>query len=145
MQLQAPVGAEHRHALFQGVERLALHAGQRVDLRFELEALAHIVEEIGDAALRIGIGDDAQRAPVGQMPPGLARLDRRDRRPGVRLPGAEIRLFGQFACGAQTIEHFAVGRARGEEGLIERPELLIGGIAEDEILAPSKIATAVGN
>ena len=67
-EFEPAVGAEHGDAFLQRVERLALHADQGIELRFEMVALGDIVEEIGDAALRIGTDDDAQRPPVGQIP-----------------------------------------------------------------------------
>ena len=74
-QAQPAVAAEHRDRLAQIVERLALHADQRVEAALELEPFGDVVEQIGDAALRIRRGDDAQRAAVGQVPFVLARLD----------------------------------------------------------------------
>ena len=133
-QLHPPVRAEHGDAFLQRVERLALHAGQRVELRGEREALRRVVEEVGDAALRIGAGHDAQRAPVGQVPDVLDRVDRLIGRERLRLPGAEVGLLGQLPLGAQSIEHFAVGRLLIEEGGVERPDLAIGGVVEDQPL-----------
>ena len=67
-QPQPAVAGKHRDAFGQVVERLALHADQLLEAAFEIEPLGHVVEQIGDAAVRIGRGDDAQRAPVGQVP-----------------------------------------------------------------------------
>ena len=133
-QLHPPVGAEHRHAFLQRVERLVLHAGHGVDLRGERVALGRVVEQVGDAALRIGARDDAQRAPVGQMPDALGRLDRLIGGERLRLPAAEIGLLRQLARRAQAIENLAVGRLRIEEGGIERPDLAVGGVVEGQLL-----------
>ena len=62
-------------------------------------------------------------------------FDRAITREDVRLPGAEICLLRQLAGGAKAIEHFAVGRTRSEERRVEIPQLLIGRVAEDEVLA----------
>ena len=77
VQPQAAVGAEHRDALGESVERLALHADQRLSPALEIDPLGDVLVDVGDAALRIRVGDDAERAPVGQVPPVLARLERR--------------------------------------------------------------------
>ena len=53
VQAQAAVAAEHRDRLGEVVERLALHLDQRVVAAFEVEPLGDVVEQIGDAALRI--------------------------------------------------------------------------------------------
>ena len=79
-------------------------------------ALGDVVEEIGDAALRIGVDDDAQRAPVRQIPDLLARLVRLVGRHQARLPDAEIGLLGQPARGAQAVENFGIRRRLVEEG-----------------------------
>ncbi len=133
-QLHPPVGAEHRDAFLQRVERLALHSGQGVDLRGERVALRGVVEEIGDAALRVGARHDAQRAPVGQMPDGLDRLDRLIGGERLRFPAAKVRLLGQLPLGAQAIENFAVGRLRVEKRRVERPDLPIGRVVEGQAL-----------
>ena len=79
VQVEPPVAAEHRDALGERFERLALHADQRLVAPHQLQPLGHVVEQIGDAAFRVRRGDDAQGAPVGQMPFVLARLRARDR------------------------------------------------------------------
>ena len=99
-------------------------------------ALGDVVEEIGHAALRVGIDDDPQRPPVGQIPDLLARLDRLIGGEEALFPAAEIGLFRQQAGGAQLVEDLGIARMLIDEGLIERPELAIGGIMEDQTLAP---------
>ena len=136
MELHPPVGAEHGHALFERIQRLALHPRQRIDLGGESVALRRVVEEIGDAALRIGARHHPERAPVGQMPDRFARLDRLIGGKRLRLPLAEVFLLGQLALGAQRVEDLAVGRLLIEEGRFERPDLPIGGVVEDEPLRP---------
>ncbi len=133
-QLHPPVGAEHRDAFLERVERLALHVGQRRDLRGERVALRGVVVEIGDAALRIGAGDDAQRPPVRQIPDRLARLDRLVGLHQLRLPGAEVRLLRQLPLGPKPVENLAVGRLGVEERRLERPHLAVGGVVEGEPL-----------
>ena len=133
-ELQPAVGAKHRDAFLQRLERFALHTCQRVELRFEMEALGNVVEEVRDAALRIGIGDDAERAAVRQIPGLLARLDRLISRHEAVLPGTEVGLFGQAALGAQSIEDFRIARVVFEECRVERPEFAIRRIIEDKAL-----------
>jgi hypothetical protein len=129
-----PVGAEHRDAFLQGVERLALDPDHGVVARLEMDALAQVVEQIGEPALGTGVGDDPQGSAVGQVPPALMRLDGPIGGEQRRLPAAKIRLFGQFPRRAQAVEHLAVERPLVEETLIEVPELAIGGVVEDETL-----------
>ena len=84
--------------------------------------------------MRIGAGDDAQRAAVGQVPDALDRLDRLIGGERLRLPAAEIGLLGQLSRRPQAVEDFAVGRLRIEEGGIERPDLAVGGVVEGQLL-----------
>ncbi len=52
----------------------------------------------------------------------------------MRLPGAEIRLFRQFALRAQPVEHGGIGRVLFEEGGIELEQAAIGGVVEQHPL-----------
>ena len=52
VQPQPPVGAEHRDRFDEIVERLALHADQRVVAPHQIEPFGDVVEQVGDAALR---------------------------------------------------------------------------------------------
>jgi len=79
-----------------------------VDLRGERVALGRVVEQVGDAALRIGARHDAKRASVGQMPDALGRLDRLIGGERLRLPAAEV-LFRQLARPRAGDRDFAVG------------------------------------
>ena len=99
-----------------------------------MEPLGHVVEEIGDAALRIGIDDDPEGAAVGQIPDLLDSLDRLVGCHEPGLPGAEIRLFRQVALGAQAVEHFRIARSLVEEGRFEAPQMPVGGIMEGQSL-----------
>ena len=76
MQAQAPVACEHRNALGQIVEGLALHADHFLEAPVEVEPLGDVMEQIGDAAVRIGRGDDAHGAAVRQVPHIFLGLDR---------------------------------------------------------------------
>ncbi len=67
-QLEAAVGAEHRHAFLEAVERLALHVDQRIVAALEREPLRLVDEEVGDAAVGAFLGQHLQRAPVRQVP-----------------------------------------------------------------------------
>src|SRR5271168_4036137 len=91
-QFHPPIRAKHGDAFLQRVERLALYARQGVELRGERKALRRVIEEVGDAALWIGAGDDAQGAAVGQVPDGLDRVHRLIRRERLSLPGSEVGL-----------------------------------------------------
>src|ERR1700722_20530396 len=109
-QFQASIHAEDRHALLERIEGLALHADQRVKLRFEIEALRDVIEEISNAAQRIGTGDRAQGAPVRDVPDMLDGIDRLVSGEKLALPKGEVGLLGQLPFGAQTIENLVVGR-----------------------------------
>ena len=65
MQAQAAVAAEHGDAFGEIVERFALDADQFLEAAFEIEPLGDVVEQISEAAVRIGRGDDAQGAAAG--------------------------------------------------------------------------------
>ena len=67
-QLEAPVGAEHRDAFLEAVERFALHVDEGVVAALQREALGLVDEQIGDAAVGALLGEHLQRAPVGQVP-----------------------------------------------------------------------------
>ena len=58
-ELHPPIGAEHRDAFLQRIERFTLHAGQGVYLGGQRVALRRVVEQISDAALRVGARHDA--------------------------------------------------------------------------------------
>ena len=66
VQPQPAVAAEHGDRLGEVVERLALHADQRVEAALEIEPFGDVVEQIDHAAFRIGRGDDAQVRPSGR-------------------------------------------------------------------------------
>ena len=76
VQPQPAVAGEHRDRFGEIVERLALHADQRVVAALQVEPLGDVVEQIGHAAFGIGRGDDAQRAAVRQMPEMLLGFGR---------------------------------------------------------------------
>ncbi len=111
------IAAEYRDALGEAVERLALDTIEAVELPLEVQAFGDVVEQIGDAAFRIGRGDDAERASVRQEPGVLGGFDSAIGLVQLRLPGPEIRLLRQLARGAQPVEHAGiVGVAVEERG-----------------------------
>ena len=73
-QADAAVRPEHGDALGQIVERLALHAHRRGVAAFEIHLLGQVLEHPGDAALGLRVGDDADRAAIGQVPPVHLRI-----------------------------------------------------------------------
>ena len=97
-QPQPAVAREHRDAFGQVVERLALHADQRLVAALELERLGDVVVEIDHAAFRIGRGDDAQRAAVGQVPFVLTGFGGPIGLVQLGLPFAEVLLLRQPAA-----------------------------------------------
>jgi hypothetical protein len=58
------------------VEGLSLDPDQGIVALLELELLGDVLVDVGDAALRMRIGDDAQGLAVGQVPPVLLGLER---------------------------------------------------------------------
>ena len=111
-QPDAAVGAEHGDAFGQIVERLALHAHRGVVAAFEVHLLGQVLEDPGDAALGLRIGDDADRAAVGQVPPVLLRVDGAVGAKQRFLPAAPFRLLGDLALAAQPVDQQRiVGRA----------------------------------
>ena len=132
MQAQAPVACEHGDAFGQIVERLALDADHLLEAAVEIEPLGDVVEQIGDAAVRIGRGDDAQGAAVGQVPSVFLGLDGAIGFVQLRLPLPEILLLRQLAGAAQRLDHRRVGRSLVEIGGVEIPERAIGGVVEGQ-------------
>ena len=131
-QLRAAVAAEHRDGFGEIVQRFALDPDQAVEPPRQIQAFGDVVEQIGDAAFRIGRGDDAERAAVGQIPGVLCRLDRAIGLVQLGLPGPEIRLLRQFARGAQPVEHAGIVGIAVEEGAVEVPQPAIGIVVEGQ-------------
>jgi hypothetical protein len=69
----------------------------RVEAAGEVEAFGDVVEQIGDAALEVRRGDDAERAAVRQEPGVVLGLQGAIGFVQLGLPGPEVGLFGQFA------------------------------------------------
>ena len=130
MQPQPAVAAKHRDAFGKIVERFALNADQFLKTPLEIEPLGDVVEQVGDPAVRIGGGDDAQSASVGQMPGMFLGFDGAIGLVQLRLPLAKILLLRQLARRAQDLDHRRIGRALIEEAGIEIPQRAIGGIVE---------------
>ncbi len=100
-----------------------------------MDPLGHVLEQVGQAPLRIRVGQHAQGPPIGEVPPGLLGLRGPVGGEHPGLPAAEIRLLGQFPGVAQGVEDLAVEGTALQEGGVEVPELAIGGVVEDELLA----------
>ena len=133
VQAHAAVRTKHRHRFGQVIERFALHFDECVIAPVHVEALGNVVVEIGNAALRIGRGDDAQCAAVRQVPHMLLRFDRGIGFVKLLLPQPEILLLGQLAVGAQGVEHGRVGWRLVEKGGVEFEQRAEGGVAEDQL------------
>ena len=143
-QPQPPVAREHRDAFRQVVERLALHADQRLEAALQVERLGDVVVEIDHAAFRIGRGDDAQRAAVGQVPFVGLGLGRPVGLVQLGLPLAEVLLLRQAAGVAQPVEHGGVARALVEEADVEVPERAERGVVEGEPMVGAEDGDAGG-
>ena len=130
VQPQPAVAREHRDRFGQIVERLALHADQRVEAALQIEPLGDVVEQIGHAAFGIGRRDDAQCSPVRQVPEEFARFERAIGFVKLVFPLPEILLLRQFAGGAQPVEQRGIARALIQETGIEVPERTISGVVE---------------
>ena len=128
----AAVAAEHRDRFGEIVERLALHPDQAVKPPRQIEALGDVIEQIGDAAFRIGRGDDADRAAVGQVPGVLVGLHRAIGLVQLGLPGPEIRLLRQLARGAQPVEHAGIIGVAVEKDAVEIPQPAVGIVVEGQ-------------
>ncbi len=128
VQAQAAVGSEHRDAFVEMIERLALDADQRVVAALEIEPLGDVLVNPGGAALRMRVDDDAQRLPVGHVPPLLARLHRAVGGEQIGAPGTEVGLLGKLPLRAQAIEDGGFFRRGFEERDVEIEERAIGGV-----------------
>ena len=69
-------------------------------------------------------------AAVGQEPGIGFRFERAIGLVQLCLPGAEVRLLGEFAVGAQPVEHAGIIGMAVKEGLIEAPEPAVGFVVE---------------
>src|SRR6476646_12261774 len=65
---QAAVRREYGDALAQRVERLPLHLDQCVVAALQPYPLGDVLVEIGNSARAFAVGDNVQRAAVGEMP-----------------------------------------------------------------------------
>ena len=74
-QAQPAIRPEHGDALGEVVERFTLHAHCRLVAALEIDLLGQVLENPGDAPLRLRIADDANGLAVRQVPPVLHRLD----------------------------------------------------------------------
>ena len=126
MQAKPAVRAEDPDALGEVIERLALHMDQRIVAAFERQPLGDVLIDPGHAALRVGVGDDAQCLLVRQVPPMLARLGRAVSREQIGPPGLEVDLFRQLALAAQAVEHGILVGPLIEECRVEIEEAAIG-------------------
>ena len=133
-QTDAAVRPEHGDAFRQIVERLALHAHRRGVAAFEIHLLGQVLEHPGDAALGLRVGDDADGASVGQVPPMDLRLDRTIGGKQILLPAPPLRLLGELAFAAQPVDQECVVRPTGEEAVVELPEFLEGLVEEAQLL-----------
>ena len=143
-ELHSAVAAENHDPFLEGVQRLSLYVREGAHLRGKRIALRRIIVKIGDPALRIGTGDDAECSPVRKMPNRLVRLDRLIRAQLLSLPFAKVHLLRQLSIGAHALEDFAIGGMLGEERrFLKGPHLSVGRVVEGQPLDLSKIATAV--
>src|SRR5205807_6536845 len=112
----------------------ALHADRGVELRYETVAFGDIVEKIGDAALRIGADNGAQRPPIRRKPNLFVGIERLICGEQVCLPSPEIGLLRQQPRPPETVKNLGIGWFLVEPSLIERPKLAIGHIVENKLL-----------
>ena len=141
-QADPAVAAEHRNRFGEIVEGLALDPDQRVEAALEIEPLGDVVEEIGDAAVGIGRGDDAQRAQVRQVPHERLRLGGAVGRVELRLPGAEVLLLGQPPRRPQAVEHGRIARMLVEERGSRSHRRAIGRVVEGELVVGAEYRDA---
>ena len=144
MQAHAPVGRKHRDRLGQVIERLALHLDQRIVAAMHVEPFGDVVVEIRDAALGVGRGDHAQRAPVGQMPQVFPGLVGAIGLVQLVLPLAEVLFLRQLAAAAQLLEHGAVARVLVEECGVELEQRAESGVVECELAVGGEDGDACG-
>ncbi len=122
-ELQAAIGPKHRDTFGERHQRLPLGILEAIIGGCEREALGLVLEEIGDAALRIGRDHHAQGTAIRQGPGMGDTFDVRELREELRFPGLVIRGLGQAPVEAQTIENLAIGRPGREIGRVEREEI----------------------
>ena len=103
------------------IEGLALHADQLVIAALQGEKRGGVLVKVNHAAEGVGLADHPQRAPVGQIPPILARIESGVDPEPTGFPVAIIGVLGQAALLAQTVENLAVAGTGGKKARIQRP------------------------
>ena len=132
--LKPPVCAKNRDALFEAVERFALHVDEGIVAALERNALRLVCEEVRHAAVGSLLGHDVHDPAVGQVPGVLERRPCPIAGEHLRLPIAMADNGLQNADFAKPVEDGAVAGARREPIGIERPELGEGVVVENELL-----------
>ena len=128
--LQIAVTAKHRDAFGKVVECFRLDPQQCLEFAFKIAALGKILENPCQAALGVGMGHNAHRAPIRQVPPIFLRLQGLKLRKYLVFPALPFRHFRHLAVGAQLVEeHCHVGRGF-EECRWQVPEFAQGLVEE---------------
>ena len=135
VQLEPAVGLEHRDALLEAVQRLALGVDQGIVAALQGEPLGHVVVEIGQAAVGALGACDVDGAAVEQVPPVLVLGAGLVAGEQPRLPVAVAHLhLGQARQLAQAVEDLGICGLGGEPVGIQRPQLAVGLVEEGEAL-----------
>ena len=106
---------------------------KRVVSRFLTQLLAHVLEQIKQAARGARTRDNAQRDAARQVPQlfddSAGRIENLE---PFAFPGGKIALLREQAQLAQPVEDLALRRVRGQPILLQVPEARIFAIAEHE-------------
>jgi len=140
VEFQLPVGAEHRHAFLQDIQRRRLHLLRRLERAFQRQPFADIFIEIGDAARRMRLADHLDGLAVRQVPLVLAMRAAPgviERQPRL-LPALPVALLRQLAAFAQPVQHFAVGWMLFEETFRQAPQKGEGAVVEGQFLVAAE-------
>ena len=133
VELQPAIGPEHGDRLVQLVQGGALDIDQRVVARPQGQLVCLVLEDQHQAAQRVALAGDPQRAAIRQRPELVRCLFGRGlvvARQLVRLPACEISLFRQKALLAHAVKELAVGRTVVEPGIIQLEQAGKGRVVE---------------
>ena len=135
VQLEPPVGLEHRDALLEAVERFALRINERIVAALQGEPLGYIVVEIGEAAVGALRRGDVDGAAVEQVPPVLVLRAGLVAGQDLGLPVAIVHLhLGQARQLAQAVQDLGVCGLGGKPVGVQRPQPAVGLVEEGEAL-----------
>ena len=146
VQLEPAVAAEHGDRLVQVVEGGALRLDQRIEARLQVELDGDVLEQQQQAAHRVTLAGDRQRAPVREGP--LVLFHAVEVEIVGNLLGAPfgiVRAAGNLAALAQPVEQLAMVRPVEKEGFFKVPHVAEGLVVEGQLALGAEDGDGVGH